>query len=210
LGTLPVTVSATAARLAIAVMMIAAPLAAAPAQQFSESYKFLEAVRKAEGNTVNEILNKPGQSIVNTRDRTTGDSALHIVTRRSDPTYMRFLLQKGANPNLQDARGNTPMMLAVEQNFGDGVDILIAYKGNVNLANSSGETPLMRAVQMRNFELVRTLLAANADPDQTDFVAGMSARAYAARDGRSPAIAKALADAPKRGTAANAAGPVLR
>lgn len=204
------TVSTRAARLALSALLITTPLSALSAQQFSESYKFLEAIRKAEGNTVNEILNKPGQSIVNARDRSTGDSALHIVTRRSDATYMRFLLQKGANPNLQDARGNTPMMLAVEQSFGDGVDILKNYKANVNLANSSGETPLIRAVQMRNYELVRILLAAGADPDQSDFAAGMSARAYAARDSRSPAITKALADAPKRGARGNAAGPVLR
>lgn len=199
-----------AARTGIAAMLLMAPISASPAQQFSESYKFLEAIRKADGNAVNEILGKPGQSIINTRDRSTGDGAIHIVTRRSDPTYMRFLLQKGANPNLQDARGNTPLMTAVEQNFGDGVDILITYKANVNLANSSGETPLIRAVQMRNYELVRTLLAAGADPDQSDYVAGMSARAYAARDNRSPAISKALADAPKRDAAANASGPVMR
>ncbi|TKD51914.1 ankyrin repeat domain-containing protein [Sphingomonas baiyangensis] len=180
----------------------------ASAQQYSEGYKFLEAVRKAEGNDVNRILNEPGQTIINTRDRSSGDGALHIVVRRSDPTYLRFLLQKGANPNMGDARGNTPMMLAVDAGFLDGIDILRRYKANVNQANASGETPLIRAVQLRNYEMVRDLLAAGADPDHTDVIAGLSARDYARRDGRSPAISKALADAPKRGAApSRAAGP---
>jgi hypothetical protein len=50
----------------------------------------------------------PGASIINTRDVTSGE-ALHIVIKRGDETYLRFLLQKGADPNLRDGRGNTPL-----------------------------------------------------------------------------------------------------
>jgi ankyrin repeat protein len=55
----------------------------------------------------------------------------------------------------------------------------------------------MRAVQRRDGELVQLLLASGADPDLVDRLAGMSARDYAARDTRSPAIAEALKTAPK-------------
>jgi uncharacterized protein len=181
---------------------------AAPAQQFSESYKFLDAVRKADGNKVNEILGQPGQTLINARDRVSGDTALHIVTKRSDALYLRFLLQKGANPNVGDVRGDTPLLIAVANGFSEGVEILTKYKANLDQANASGETPLIRAVQMRRFELVRDLLNAGADPDKTDIVAGLSARAYAERDARSPAIAKLLADAPKK-SATRSTGPVL-
>lgn len=186
-------------------LMIAAP---AGAQRYSESYQFLDAVRKADGNKVNEILNQPGQRIIDARDRSTGEAALHIVTRRSDALYLRFLLQKGANPNVQDQQGETPMLIAVGQGFAEGLEILETYKANPDQANSRGETPLIRAVQMRRFEMVRDLLNAGADPDQTDIVAGLSARAYAARDNRSPAIAKLLADAPKK-SARKSTGPTL-
>lgn len=193
-----------------ALPIIAAALAVpAAAQQFSESYKFLEAVRKAEGTTVNEILGAPGQTIVNTRDRVSGEAALHIVVKRSDATYLRFLLQKGANPNIADARGETPMLMAVANGFSEGIDILNRYKADIDQANSSGETPLIRAVQLRRFELVRQLLNAGADPDKTDIVAGLSARAYAARDTRSGPIGKILADAPKK-TTRRTTGPTLR
>jgi ankyrin repeat protein len=101
------------------------------------------------------------------------------------------------------------MILAVNSGFAEGVSILITYRANVNLANSAGETPLIRAVQLRDMETVRILLDAKADPDQTDIIAGLSARDYASQDPRMPtAIAKALAAAPRSETKA-VAGPKL-
>jgi ankyrin repeat protein len=198
-------------RNSVAVAVMAAGLAmatAAPAQQFSEGYRFIEAVKKGDGTKLTQILNEPGSTIINTREQSTGMGALHIVTRRADLTYLGFLLGKGADPNLRDGEGNTALLLAVTGNFQAGVDLLLRIRANVNLGNSRGETPLMRAVQLRNLELVRLLLANGADPDQTDNVAGMSARDYAKADTRSPAIAKLLADAPKA-TRRATAGPKL-
>lgn len=182
---------------AAALALALAPVPAL-AQQFSESYQFLEAVTKGEGSKVMEALNKPGTQIINARSRDTGETALHIVVRKGDMTYLRFFLLRGADPNIRDNRGQSPLLLAVNENFPEGVQLLIERKANVNLANSSGETPLIRAVQTRNLEMVRTLLAADADPDQADVIAGMSARDYAKADTRSPQIAQLLADAPKR------------
>lgn len=178
----------------------AALLAAAPpalAQNFSDGYQFLDAVRKGEGTKVTQLLNDSNGLIINSKDRESGEGALHIVARQGDATYLRFLIQKGANPNLQDGRGNTPMMTAADAGFAEGVAILIRYKANVNLANGSGETPLIRAVQRHDLDMVQTLLKAGADPDRTDNLAGLSARDYAKAATRFPAIAKALADAPK-------------
>ena len=193
-------------------LMIAAALAVlptvAPAQRMSESYEFLKAVREADGNKVTEFLNQPGSRIVDAKDRDTGDTALHIVTRRSDTTYMRFLMSRGANVNSQDAKGNTALMIAVSSGCGECADLLITAHANVNLANGSGETPLIRAVQVRNLALASTLLTAGANPDQNDVIAGMSARDYAKRDARSPAITKLLNDAPKA-SARGVSGPRL-
>ena len=192
--------------LALAIVAAASPVTA---QQQSEGYKFLQAVRDAKGNEVLEILNKPGSTIINTRDRTNGEGALHIVVNRGDETYLRFLLQKGADANMRDSRGNTPMLLAVNKGLNGLIPILIAAKANPNSGNAAGETPLIRAVQNRDLATIRVLLANGADPDQADIIAGMSARDYAARDARNPAINKVLAETPKKARRAAVAGPRL-
>lgn len=194
--------------MAAAAALVLASVPAA-AQQFSDSYEFLEAIRKADGNKVNKYLQDRSLRIVNAKDRNTGEAALHIVARRSDSLYLRALLQADdSNPNIQDRRGNTPLIVAIEQNWSEGVAILLRYKANANLANAGGETPLIRAVQMHNEEIVRQLLAAGANPDKADYGSGKSARDYAREATRWPAIGKLIDDAGKDGAQA-ASGPKL-
>ncbi|MGN6373995.1 MAG: ankyrin repeat domain-containing protein [Sphingomonas sp.] len=163
----------------------------------SESHQFLEAVKDAKGQEVTDMLSKPGSTAVDSRDPGNGEGALHIVVKRDDPTWVRFLLQHGADVNMRDNDGVTPLLLAVNRNEQDCVQVLLDAKASVDLANNRGETPLIRAVQLHNAAMVRALLKAGADPDRADHLAGLSARDYAARDSRFPIVAKLLADAPK-------------
>ncbi|MDQ0248584.1 ankyrin repeat domain-containing protein [Sphingomonas sp. Sphisp140] len=189
-----------------ALLMLAA--APASAQQFSDSYNFLNAIRETDGSKVNKYLENKSLRIVNAKDRNTGEGALHIVVKRSDAVYLRVLLQQDdINANLQDGRGNTALLIAAERGWDEGVQILIKYGANVNLANMSGETPLIRAVQVHDINVVRELLDAGANPDRTDNVTGKSARDYARDEARYPQILKLLTDAPKGGKASGSAAP---
>ena len=184
---------------ALAAALVAQPVLA----QFSDSYNFLKAVDERDGAEAEKFLNEPGTVIVNTKRDGTGETALHIVVGRKDETWLSYLLQKGANPNLSDRKGVTPLMLATQLGFVEGAARLIKAKANVDGANRSGETPLIRAVQLRNPELVRLLLKSGANPDKRDAVAGLSARDYAAQDGRNSAILGIIerggrADEPKK------------
>ncbi len=194
-------------RLLIPALLLAATPAIA--QQQSESYKFLQAVKEAKGNEVIDMLDRPGSNVINTREISSGEGALHIVVKRGDDKYLRYLLQKSADPNLRDGRGNTPLLLAVQLGQRELVPILLAARANPNLGNQSGVTPIIMAVQNRDIDLVRVLLAGKADPDQKDLLAGKSARDYATQDPRAGAIAKLLADTPKQARPA-VAGPKLR
>lgn len=182
-------------RLFLPLLLLAAP---ATAQQQSESYKFLEAVRNAKGNEVIAMVDKPGSSLVNTRDVTSGETALHIAVKRADIPYTNYFLSKGADANARDVRGNTPLILAVNAGATELIPILVGARANPNLGNTSGETPLIRAVQRRDLAMVRALLTAGADADQADVIAGKSARDYATEDARNPAIAKLIAETPKK------------
>jgi ankyrin repeat protein len=164
-------------------LLAGAVLMASPAHaQFSAGFKFLEAVRKKDGNKVEEAINEPGSTIVNTRDATTGQTALHIVTQRRDLTWMSYLIGKGANVDARDANGVTPLQLAVRLGFFDGVQLLVASHARLNETNDTGETPLISAVHRRDAGMMRILLKAGADPDRRDN-SGRSARDYAKLEG---------------------------
>lgn len=198
---------------ALACVLAAALISPVPAAaQFSKSYKFLEAVRKKKGEEVQDALNEPGSQIVNTRDITSGETALHIVTARRDLTWMNFLIAKGANVNLHDSRGTTPLQLAVSLGFPEGVELLIAQKARIDEPNSSGETPLISAVHRRDIGLMRLLLKAGADPDRADN-SGRSARDYALLGGRSSALVSEIENNAKprgqRGSTQRSYGPTL-
>ncbi len=161
-------------------VLIAAGLTVPAAAQFqSEGYKFLEAVKDREGDEATEMLSKPGSQLVNTRDITSGDTGLHIVVARSDALWVRFLLQRGADPNIRNKKGMTPLQLATAMGFTEGVEELIKKGASVNVSDQTGETPLIAAVHARNVALVRLLLEKGADPDRNDN-SGRSARDYVA------------------------------
>ena len=154
---------------------LTAPLAA---QLFSPGYEFLEAVDERDGDAVTEMLNKPGSQVVNTRDVTNGRTGLHIVVERRDPLWVRFLIQRGADPNIKDNNGIYPIQIASALGDLDSVEALIKGGAQVDVADQQGETPLIAAVHKRDTELVERLLKQGANPDRNDN-SGRSARDYA-------------------------------
>lgn len=179
-------------------LAMAALLAAAPAlAQFSDSYNFLKAVKDKDVAKVQEYADKPGTTIVNTRDLDTGEAAIHIVTKRGDLGWVGLMVQKGANINLKDNQGNTPLILATIARWGDGISLFIRLKAQVNAQNRLGESALLKAVQNRDSISAKTLLDAGANPDMADN-SGVTPRSAAEADVRGGAIARLFKDIPVR------------
>ena len=177
--------------------------------QFSDTYKFLEAVRKSDNDAVIKAVEQPGVTPINTRDRTTGETALMIVIGRRDLTWTNYLIQHGARTDLADNSGRTPLMLAVEKRFPEAVELLLTKRANPNQTNDSGETPLIRAVQLGDIDSVRLLLAGGADPNRKDTLVGMSAIDYARKDNRNPALLDLLNTKAKVAPSKGVQGPHL-
>ena len=154
----------------------------ATAQNYSPGYKFLEAVEKKDIAEVEKLLGKPGSTLINSRDITNGRTALHITAARRDIVWLVFLANKGANPNIADNRGVTPLTLASSLGFFEGVDALIKAGARVDEPNEAGETPLITAVHRRDTQMMRVLLQAGANPDRSDN-SGRTAREYATLEG---------------------------
>jgi ankyrin repeat protein len=171
---------------AVAALVLA--FAATPAvAQFNDGYNFLKAVKDRDGTEATKFLDKPGSTLVNTSDQANGETALHIVLRRRDEPWTRFLLQRGADPNKADKRGVTPISIAAGLGFVEGVELLLKQGANVDVTDSAGETPLIAAVHRRDIGIIRLLLKNGANADRPDN-SGRSARDYAKLMGGSSGI----------------------
>jgi ankyrin repeat protein len=164
---------------AASVPMLAAPVAA---QNYSDGYKLLQAVEKKDRAEFDQLIAK-NHTVINARDLSSGRTALHIAVARRDVVWLNYIASQGANPNISDSRGVTPIMLASQLGWGEGIQALIDAGAHVDEPNSTGETPLISAVHRRDTQMMRILLRAGADPDRTDN-SGRSARDYARLDGR--------------------------
>lgn len=191
--------------LAASAMLAAVP---AGAQNYSDSYAFLKAIKERDGAKVGNLIATPGTTVINTRDKGNGEGALHYMVRERDLTWLGYLLGKKARPDLQNNSGDTPLILAARIGWAEGAQLLLAQRASVDLPNSSGETPLIIAAQKRDLPMVRLLLAKGANPKRSDSVAGYSAIDYARQDPRAAAILKLL-EAPPPAPAKAAAGPKL-
>ncbi|WP_243455859.1 ankyrin repeat domain-containing protein [Sphingosinicella sp. BN140058] len=162
------------------------------AQSYSDGYTFLKAVKDRDVEKLNGVISQPGSVVINSKERGSGDGAVHIVSRGRDLAWLNYLLQKGARADLQNAEGNTALAIAAQLGWVDGAQLLLARRASVDLANSRGETPLILAVQRRDIQMVRLLLAGGANPKKTDSVTGYSALDYAKQDARAAPVLKLL------------------
>ena len=174
---------------AVSLAAVAAP-AAAQSGGF-DGVQFVEAIRTEDGAKVMEAIRKHGPGIANSKDAR-GDTALIVAITDRNSDYTAFLLNQGADPNLQGKGGDTPLIAAARVGFQDAAEWLIGEGAKIDGSNRMGETALIIAVQQRQVGMVRMLLGAGANPDKTDAAAGLSARDYATRDNRSREILQAI------------------
>src|SRR3954471_20889966 len=102
-------------------LMFAAPAAA----QYSPGYQFLKAVKDGDGDAMVKLLEEHTKTVANSQDLANGESGLHILVRKRNATWMQFLIQQGANVNISDKKGVTPVVLATQLGFTEGVETLI-------------------------------------------------------------------------------------
>lgn len=83
--------------------------------------------------------------------------------------------------NFTDPRtGDTPLLLAMANEYGDMMELLLLGKANPNLVDGlSGNTPLMDAIYEEHWPAVPLLMAHGADADLANPINGKTARLIA-------------------------------
>jgi ankyrin repeat protein len=157
----------------------------------SDGEAFIKAIKDGDANKAVQLASESGARVVNYRSYG-GETPLNLVTRKRELDWVGFLLTRGADPNMGDGKGDTPLIIAAEIGFEEAAAQLIRRGAKVDATNRRGETALAVAVQQRQPRLVELLLKSGANPDKGDHVTGYSPRDYAKRDTRNPQLLKLI------------------
>ena len=100
---------------------------------------------------------------VNLKD-TVGRTPLHIAAEKGNIDVAMFLIENGANVNVADTNGNTPLVFIINKTGNPKVTQRLLAKGaSVNAQNRTGETALMYAAWHGYSAIVQLLLENRAD-----------------------------------------------
>ena len=91
------------------------------------------------------------------------DAAAELA-RQGKSAELSALLQQGLGVDLQDAKGNTLLMIAAYQGRAEAVAMLLKAGAQVDLRNAKGQTPLGGVAFKGYAEIATLLLDAGADP----------------------------------------------
>jgi ankyrin repeat protein len=87
-----------------------------------------------------------------------------VAIKRDDPKALTELLKRGFDPNTVDPSGRAGLFIALQDGALKAADVLIAWpKTNVEWRSAKDESPLMIAALKGHKELVRKLIARDAD-----------------------------------------------
>ena len=91
-----------------------------------------------------------------------------IAVKRDDPKALAELLKRGFDANTVDPSGRAGLFIAVQDGALKVADVLVAWpKTNVEWRSPKDESPLMMAAFKGHKELVKKLIARDADVNKT-------------------------------------------
>lgn len=123
-----------------------------------------------ESDIVSYLLTTDGARLVNAVNMD-GRTPLHQALSYNKQDLARKMLEAGADPNMPDGRGLTPLRIAAQQwnANGDIVLLLIHHGADVNRKTQKAEsTALHQALEVNNMTVIRILLEHDADVNAKD------------------------------------------
>lgn len=126
-----------------------------------------------------------------------GNTPLHLALRAKAEAEILWLIDHGAAVDAANAKGVTPLMLALARGpeLAGAIDRMIAEGAKLNAADASGATTLIQAVKGgQPVARVAQILAAGADVNAVDGE-GTTALMHAALTATDPAVVTTLLDA---------------
>ena len=110
---------------------------------------------------------------MNTNSNTLNEQLLKAI-QRGDREAVLKLLEEGADINVGDAQGRTPVMIATYQHNTDMVRVLLQAGADVNIRDNNKENPLLHAGAQGWLDILSLAIEAHADTRLTNRFGGIS------------------------------------
>ncbi|CAM0875475.1 unnamed protein product [Alopecurus aequalis] len=124
-----------------------------------------EAASMGRMDTCKYLVEDLGFDINAEANNDSGMTPLACAVSRGKAIAVRYLLEKGADPNKEDIIGFTPLHYATKEGNDGLVRLLLTKGASVNASSSEG-TPLHMAASHGKSAIVQILLQNNADPNR--------------------------------------------
>ena len=99
---------------------------------------------------------------------------LLLAIQRGDREAIPKLLQEGADINVRDAQGRTPVMIATYQHNTKMVRELLQAGADINIRDNNKENPLLHAGAQGWLDILKLAIEAHADTSLTNRFGGIS------------------------------------
>ncbi|WP_353282457.1 ankyrin repeat domain-containing protein [Wolbachia endosymbiont (group A) of Myopa testacea] len=91
------------------------------------------------------------------------DKELLIAAEKVDLEKVRESIRRGANVNIQDRQGWTPLFWAIQKNNFNIIELLLDNSADIKVKDNEGWTPLHWAVSLGSLDIVEHLVERGAD-----------------------------------------------
>lgn len=112
-----------------------------------------------------------------------GNTPLHYAAEWKLDDSVKYIIEKGGNPNSRNSSGETPLFNAVRQDSSSTVLILLENGANPEFRDVLGNTPLHSSIRWSGEACGRVLLQKGVDPDAAN-LGGKTPLHEAARSGK--------------------------
>lgn len=125
--------------------------------------KFSENSENLDIETLSILLERE-PFLLNTLDPITGQTLLMRAVNSNNYQAAEYLIEKGANPNVQNTCGETALHHAVELSCYKMINLLLEMGANPNIQQQDGETAMHISAFNGEYKVIKLLLLYKANP----------------------------------------------
>ena len=127
-------------------------------------YTLYDSAARGDLNKIKSVLDAKNfserQEIINEKHyhTTDGGTILHAAVANKHKEVVEYLVSCGANLELTDRHGSTPLAIAAWKEYYDILEYLLTHNANIDPTDVDNETPFTEAARHNRVELVKFLV----------------------------------------------------